>query len=314
VDVAVPTRPLLAPWYRVVADGERLLLEFAQRVVVLEGAAVRALLPTLLPLLDGTHTLEELTARVGSVAGAAVDRALQMLADHGLLTEGPDAPPESRRAAHAVAAAFGLAPTEAATRLGSAVVSVVGSAPTGLEVARLLHAEGIGSVMQDAWVGSVAADLVVVTPAPNEVDALLAWNRHALDVSLRWLPVLPFDGRFSAVGPLVVPDESCCYECLLLRRAANLEYGEDLPEIEATPVATDGGPALERLAAAVAAHLVVRWVIGRDTAIAGVLHAVETMPGPAITGHTVLRVPRCPGCSPAERRPSPLPWHAAKAA
>lgn len=311
---AVPQRPLLAPWYRVVGDGERLLLEFAQRVVVLEGAAVRALLPTLLPLLDGTRTVDELTSRIGSAARAAVDRALETLAEHGLLTEGPDVPPESRRTAHAVAAAYGLAPADAARRLGVAVVTVVGSAPTGLEVARLLHAEGIGSVKQDAWLGSVAADLVVVTPSADEADALLAWNRHALDIELRWLPVLPFDGRLAAVGPLVVPDESCCYECLLLRRSANLGYGEDLPEIEATPVAAEGGLVLERLAAAVAAHVVVRWVIGRDTAVAGVLYAVETTPGPAVTEHVVLRVPRCPACSTAERRPPPLPWHAARAA
>jgi bacteriocin biosynthesis cyclodehydratase domain-containing protein len=314
VNAAVPQRPLLAPWYRLAGDGERLLLEYAQRVVVLEGAAVRTLLPALLPLLDGTRTVEDLAARMGAVARTAVELALETLAECGLLTEGPDAPLESRRTAHAVAAAYSLAPAVAAKRLETAVVAVVGSAPIGIEIARLLHAEGIGTVRRDGWRSSAAADLVVVTPAADQVDALLAWNRHALDAELRWLPVLPFDGRFAAVGPLVVPDESCCYECLLLRRAANLEYGDDLPEIEAAPVAAEGGAVLERLSASVAAHLVVRGVIGRDPSAAGVLYAVEAIPGPAVTEHAVLRVPRCPACSPAERRAPPLPWHAAEAA
>ncbi len=311
---AVPQRPLLAPWYRIADDGERLVLEFAQRVVLLEGAAARKLLPRLLPLLDGTRTAEDLAGYLGSAVRPAIDRALETLAEHDLLIEGPDAPPASRRAAHVVAAAYGLEPADAVQRLGTAVVGVVGSAPAGIEIARLLHAEGVATVLLAEWSGSTAADLLVVSPEADEVDALLAWNRHVLEEPRRWLPVLPFDGRMAAIGPLIVPWETCCYECLLRRRAANLEYGELLAEIEAVPVAADGGALLGRLAACLAAHLVIRWVIGRDTAVAGVLYALETRPGPRITEHPVLRVPRCPACSPVERRPSPLPWHEARAA
>ena len=66
---AVPALPLLAPWYRVVGDGERLLLEYAQSVVVLEGAAVQSLLPALLPLLDGTRSTRcSPTCRPGCVS------------------------------------------------------------------------------------------------------------------------------------------------------------------------------------------------------------------------------------------------------
>ncbi len=311
---AVPERPLLAPWYRLVGDGERLLLEHAQRVVVLEGAAVRTLLPVLLPLLDGSRTVDELAMRVGLAAREAVDLALETLAAHDLLCEGPDAPPPVRRGAHAAAAAYGLSPTLAARRLAAAVVGVVGSSPTGVELARIVHAEGVGEVRRLGWRSGAAVDLTVVTPAADELDALRDWNRRTLDTGARWLPVLPYDGRLASVGPLVVPHETGCYECLLLRRAANVEYGDDLAEIEATPVAASGGAALELLVAATAAHLAVRWVVGRDTTVAGVLHAVETAPALALTEHTVLRVPRCPACSPAGRLAPPLPWHVAGAA
>src|SRR5204862_7816982 len=115
-----PTSPLLAPWYRLVGDGDRLLLEHAQVVVVLEGAAVSTLLPALLPLLDGTRTVPDLVERLGVAARPAVDRALETLAGHGLLVEGPAAPEPVRQAAHALAAAHAVAPAVAAERLAEA--------------------------------------------------------------------------------------------------------------------------------------------------------------------------------------------------
>src|SRR5919199_611482 len=128
----IPRRPLLAPWYRLVGDGDRLLLEHGQVVVVLEGAAVRTLLPALLPLLDGTRTVDELVDRLGAAAREAIELALATLASHR-----PD------------------------------------------------------------------ADVAVVAPAGDELDALPTWNRDALRWGARWLPVRPFDGRFAQVGPLV---------------------------------------------------------------------------------------------------------------
>src|SRR5207247_1374504 len=98
----VPRLPLLAPWYRLVGDGDRLLLEHGQAVVVLEGGAARAFLPALLPLLDGTRSYDDLLDRLGVAARRALDLALDVLSRHGLLVEGPDAASDVRAAAHAV--------------------------------------------------------------------------------------------------------------------------------------------------------------------------------------------------------------------
>jgi bacteriocin biosynthesis cyclodehydratase domain-containing protein len=307
----VPTRPLLAPWYRLVGDGNRLLLEHGRSVVVLEGAAVRALLPALLPLLDGTRTRDELCERLGSAVRPAVESALELLAAHALLVEGPavtDGPGSSVRAA---AAGYGIAPAEAAERLAAARVGVVGLSPAGLGIARLLHASGIADVRRLSWHGGREVDLAVVAPARDEVEAVPAWNLLALERSLCWLPLRPFDGSIATVGPLVVPGESSCHECLLLRLAANVEYGPELAEIEGVPVAATADAALDALVVALAAHLAVRWVVGHDTTLPGVLHVVEERPEIALTAHHVLRVPRCVACSPAERFAPPLPWHEA---
>ena len=310
----VPQRPLLAPWYRLAEDGDRMLLEHGQSVVVLEGAAVRALLPALLPRLDGTRSLEDLVAELGVAVRPAVELALETLAANGLLVEGPDEPLSGAASAQALAAAFELAPSVAAGRLRAAVVGVVGSSLVGGQVARLLRCAGIGEVLRLDWPGSAAVDFVVAAPAPEEPPELDSWNRRAVDEHIRWLPVRPYDGLFAAVGPLIVPGESCCYECVLLRRAANLDYGDDLPRLEQVPIAARPDPALSALVAAFAAGLVLRFVVGHDPTLPGVLYAIAAGGTQPVTRHPVLRVPRCPVCSPVEEMGAPLPWHAAIAA
>ncbi len=85
----LPARPALAPWCRVVEDGRRVLLEHGGTVVTLEGRAATALVPRLLPLLDGSRTADEVLDTLGTAARPAVQNALSILAEQGLLTEGP---------------------------------------------------------------------------------------------------------------------------------------------------------------------------------------------------------------------------------
>ena len=39
------------------------------------------------------------------------------------------------------------------------------------------------------------------------------------------------------IGPLIVPGETACYECLLLRLGAHVDYGPDVRRIEGVPPA-----------------------------------------------------------------------------
>ena len=310
----VPDRPQLAPWYRFVEDGDRLLLEHARSVVVLEGGAVRTLLPELLPLLDGSRTVDELASRLGEAVRPAVERALELLAAQGLLLHGDEGPAVRDATADALAARYGIPPAVVAERLRSATVGVVGESLAGAEVARLLHRSGVGRVRHMGWEVGAEVDLAVVAPARNESSMVPVWNTLALEQGIRWLGMRPFDGLAATVGPLVVPGESCCHACLLLRLAGHVAYGSEFELVEAAPVAAAADVPLEAITAALAAHLALAWIGGVDTRLPGMLYVLEARPDLALSTHAVLRVPRCPACSPAERLAPRLPWHEAEAA
>ena len=308
----MPLLPRLAPWYRLVEDGDRLLFEHGRSVVVLEGGAVRALFPRLLPLLDGSRTFEQIVARLGAPAADAVFQALEVLAAHGLLVDGPPVSPAVTGEA-AIAAAYGVPPAVAADRIRAATVGVAGEAAAAEQIARLLQADGVGEVRRITW-DEHGVDLAVVAPTPTEVARLREWNRLALEHGLCWLALHPFDGLLFAIGPLVVPGESSCHECLQLRLAAHVGYGADLALVEAEPTAAAGTAGLEAAAAGIVAHLALCWLAGADTRLPGVLHVLETRPELSLGTHVVLRVPRCAACSDTDVLAPPLPWHEAEAA
>jgi bacteriocin biosynthesis cyclodehydratase domain-containing protein len=306
----LPELPLLAPWYRLIEDGERLVLEHGHRVLALEGAAARALLPRLLPLLDGTRTTAEIVAVVGPVAEAAVQNALRLLAAEGVLVDGPlpDCGDELRQTAFMLAAESGVAPDAVAGRLADAQVGVIGEGVAGGEAARVLRRSGIGRIDRLEWDEPAAADVVVVAPAPAEVARVDGWNESALRDGTCWLQVLPFDGCFAAVGPLYVPGETACIACYRLRRAASVGAGDLADALDREPPRAGGGPGAEVAAGAVAALQLLRWIGIRDPYVPGALVAVELRGGVRVSTHAVLRVPRCPACSPLARRAAPLPW------
>ncbi len=89
--------PYLAPWYRIASTDGKVLLEYGQRIVCLEGRAATVLVPVLLPLLDGTRSVDQIVEILGEPAREAVEAALAQLDDHGVLLEGPPLGPTCRR-------------------------------------------------------------------------------------------------------------------------------------------------------------------------------------------------------------------------
>lgn len=301
-------RPLLKPWYRLSVEGGRSVLRYAGSVLEFEGAAAELLVPHLLPLLDGTRSLDDVVAELGEPARPAVEHALALLHAHDLVTErAPEGRGEgARRCAELLAAtdAAGRTVAELQARLAIVEVHVLGNGPAAEPIGRLLQASGAACVASLAWNGRPPTrGLVVAAPASDELPLLEQWNRRALAGRTPWLQVLPFDGRLAAVGPVIVPGETACHECFRLRRDSTIA-----PIRDRTTGSHLGSPALDAVLAGLAAQVALRRLAGEGTAEAGVLIAVELVPELRCTRHFVYRVPRCPACSPAMRRAASAPW------
>jgi len=314
--MALPERPALAPWCRLVQDGSRVLIEHGGTLVTFEGAAARALLPRLLPLLDGTRTRMEIEATLGPAAAPAVDNALALLAEHQLVVDGPtvdESGPAAAAATFAAAVAGGTTPAAAAGALQRARVAVLGSGSIARELARLLALSGIPRVESLSLdVEPTTGSFVVAGPEHDDLDALSGLNDWALRHGAPWLQVLPHDGRFVIAGPVFVPDASACHACFVTRRAAASGYDEDFDLVERTPRRAPLPAPLVSLAAGLAALLAVRWLTTADSTLPGRFYALETGMVVGLRYDRLLRVPRCGACGP-HAQAVPSPWFEAVA-
>jgi bacteriocin biosynthesis cyclodehydratase domain-containing protein len=281
------------------------LFGYGHSLVSLEGAAVQALLPRLLQLLDGTRSVDAVVAALGERARPAVVRAIGALADAGVVVDGP---PSASPTALLHAARTGHAPLECAERIADARIAVVGSSDAAELLPRLLLRSGVLLVDRAQWSAAPPADVVVVAPAPTELPLVPPWNRRLLETDTPWLQVVPYDGRFAAVGPLVLPGDTACHECFRRRRLANEDDATARAALEAAPAAFPQPPAVCALLAGIAATLALAWVATRDASLPGAVFVVELDEGVSVTRHHVHRVPRCDACSPAQQVPAPMPW------
>jgi bacteriocin biosynthesis cyclodehydratase domain-containing protein len=309
----LPSFPYLAPWYRIARTGGRVVLEYGQRIVCLEGGAVERLLPALLPLLDGSRTVDEIVAVLGEAARPAVEQALAQLAAHSLLVEGPwlsDGVPRPAAGVAELLASLrpGSEPLgDTVAQVAACSIGVVGRGAAGLEAARLLRLSGVDV----AWLDRIESgvDLVVCAPAPGELPRLRGWNEQALEAAQPWLQILPFDGCYATVGPLYLPGDTGCYECFRRRRAANLGALEELELLEAVPAGYPAAPGPAAFLGGLAAQFALHWlVLGDHYAPAG-FYALEPLPVFALTSHHLHRVPRCDACSGLAEVAAPLPWY-----
>lgn len=315
-DRMLPERPALAPWCRVVQDDSRVLLEHGGTLVTLEGAAVKALLPTLLPLLDGSRTVVELETVMGAAAAPAVGIALALLAEHELLVDGQGVSgehPACAAAAFASVVTGSMAPAAAAHALEHASVTVLGSGAIGLELERLLSASGIPRVERRSLeCEPPAGAFVVAAPEQDELHALHALNDRALRCGDPWLQVLPYDGRFTIAGPVFLPGESACHACFVTRRAAASGFDEDFDLVEGTPRRAPHPAPLASVAAGLATVLAIRWLTTADPTLPGRFYALEAGTVVGLRFDRLLRVPRCATCGP-HAQAVPSPWFEAVA-
>lgn len=160
---------------------------------------------------------------------------------------------------------------------------------------------------REEWVDGLAGARAVVALVEGPI---LFWpwldtvNEILWSQKVPWLSAAPLDGKELHVGPLVVPGATACYKCYELRYKSNLGLLEAyLPFerfVQQAGETRDFGflPPLADLIAGIAVEEIDAVVAGRPSLLEGRLVTID----PAlfrIERHPVLRLPRCPVCTPA---------------
>lgn len=162
-------------------------------------------------------------------------------------------------------------------------------------------------------------ELTIVVGSADGDNLFNQVNRIALEDGWRvWLPVIPPLGATYQIGPWLYPNSSACYKCYQLRKAS-VSWSDN----QVAPSLSNDSISVPRslydddilttnvlsslIAKSALMHVGLNGYIGQAPH-GFVSHIQNTMEGFESDNHFVLRVPRCPECSPAENTGYPQIW------
>jgi bacteriocin biosynthesis cyclodehydratase domain-containing protein len=164
-------------------------------------------------------------------------------------------------------------------------------------------------VARDAWLNEQNAQkqLVVAASEFGNLKALLDWNRICVERDHFFLPIL-LQNSIGYVGPLVFPGETACLDCVRARWNAGVEGTHSRQAVEEVPPEAQRfigfHPAMPSLLAELGALELTKFFgSGLPFRRAGVQIEVQMLM-PRMTTRSILKVPRCPSCSPLRTRVS----------
>jgi molybdopterin-synthase adenylyltransferase len=153
-----------------------------------------------------------------------------------------------------------------------------------------------------------AADCLVVTSDFGGQDAMCQWNKLCWDRSVHFMPIM-LKNMVGYVGPLIIPQETACYECLFFRQLSHAfepdaEQFSDKAAFQAQGI-IGFHPSMATILGDIAAFELIRFYADLlPSRSVGSLLEVNLLAA-SITERKVLRVPRCPTCSALMKTPRP---------
>ena len=166
-------------------------------------------------------------------------------------------------------------------------------------------------VEEAAWRATAAGHgrptLLVGTSDFGGKTLLRRWNEYAVGHGVSFFPVV-LQHMVGSIGPVIVPYETPCYECVRGRENSNMDDPETQRELETA--AFEGQfsagyhPLMPRLVADQAAFELTKVYSGIDTRPTGRLITISPLSN-ALSVHRVLRLPYCPVCGVDARHARP---------
>jgi bacteriocin biosynthesis cyclodehydratase domain-containing protein len=321
----LPVRPRLAPWATWVDLGDdRLQFRSAEfTYLTLRHPFFIDVFHRIAPLLDGRHSLPDVTASGGEeIQPTTIAFILQMLAANGLLQAAEaDAALSPDELAHwdrqlRYLSRLTADPAGMQLTLRQARIGLAASDELGDEIAAQLGSLGVGEIVKVDLDAATKAfdgiDLVVAgeeSPGYARFDAL---NTVCLETGARWLHVA-MAGTSARLGPTFIPFQTACYTCYDLRLRAHEPELDGFAAYREQPNRDEGMLApLRSIVAAQAALEAVRLLTGfAPPTTLGRFYEIDART-PVAVGHEVLRAPRCPSCT--KRGPVREAWESAPVA
>ncbi len=245
---AMPQRPHFPRDLMVVPLKDGLLIEGTADQQVLRGKATKRLLPRLLPLLDGRHTLEEVAQALPDTAARAIFNMIALLYTRGLLEDSAADPADfdaksidpqvlSYFRRHVDTTRVNHSALRSLARLATAQVAVIvyGSYAQGAhaELCAQLQQTGVGMVSTLEWGDDLgvllkkqaARRLVVVLAEGHEDQALFQeLDEQCARYSIPWLRAgIDLKRKIAEMGPYFERGETACYRCFARASAESVE-------------------------------------------------------------------------------------------
>jgi molybdopterin-synthase adenylyltransferase len=152
---------------------------------------------------------------------------------------------------------------------------------------------------------------LVATSDFGGLQLMRSWNEFCVRNKLHFLPIVLQD-LIGYIGPLVIPGETSCFECLRARQNSHLSEWEleRAPEVYSFTGQVVAGfhPSMASILGDLAAIEMSRFYVGwAPPRLVGTLIEVNFL-APAVSSRKVLRIPRCRVCALQNQRTITSPY------
>ncbi len=194
-----------------------------ERIVVLTGPFAQKALPALLKSMDGKKTIAQLAEKLAPLLNEEeIEEAVEMMAERHLLQDGEEWPEELLYYSN-----FEIPLEELQKKLQEAKLLLIGPPPLTSPLADLFRAHGIAVVREQTFSSLTEEELknhsLLIYKEDRFSTQPQQLNELCMKTKLPWLISSTAPGTHAVVGPLFVPNETCCLACYLYRRQSNTE-------------------------------------------------------------------------------------------
>lgn len=152
-------------------------------------------------------------------------------------------------------------------------------------------------------------DCIIATSDFGNHEVLREWNKWCVERNCHFLPVV-LHNVIGYIGPLVIPGETACFDCLRTRQDANVEEAKRNRALEREAFESQHvagfHPTMTSILGNIAAFELTKFYSGVIPGWnVGSLIEVNLL-ATYVTARKVLKVPRCPACSPLNKKPTLL--------